>query len=219
MTAFETVTFEQSPEIGALAEALAKAQGTLESVAKDRAVNTGTYAFRYADLASVLAEVRPALAANGLAVIQSPSRANGAVEVVTLLAHASGQWVRGRISMPADAKPQSVGSAITYARRYALSAILGVASEDDEGQAAGKGGRAEPEVETNQPRMVQRFAEVGISAKQLERYLGHSLGHVSDQERDDLAPIWKSVSQGSVEAREIICGPSPAKAMQQELGL
>jgi hypothetical protein len=59
--------------------------------------------------------------------------------VVTTLAHETGQWVRGRLALPlAKTDPQGIGSAITYGRRYALAAMVGVAPEDDDGNAAGR---------------------------------------------------------------------------------
>ena len=111
-----------------LMAAFATFQGLLENVKKDS--NNPFFKSKYADLASIFDEIRPKLAATGLAVSQWP-QSDGSL--VTILMHESGEWLEGTYTMrPADSKPQSLGSAITYARRYALGAILGVASEEDD---------------------------------------------------------------------------------------
>lgn len=133
-----------SPAIGQLAAALAKAQGAMSHASKDK-INPH-FRSSYADLANVLDACRDALAANGLSVTQIPSLSGNAVTVTTLLLHASGEWVSSSLSMPlSKGDAQGVGSAITYARRYALAAIVGVAQDDDDGNGAtGRGhGRVE----------------------------------------------------------------------------
>jgi hypothetical protein len=126
---------EQSESIHELATALAKAQGALEGAAKSKA--NPFFKSKYADLASVWEACREALSANGLAVVQSASAQGAHVTVTTLLLHSSGQWVRDGLTMTAKADdPQGVGSAITYARRYALAAFVGVAPEDDDAESA-----------------------------------------------------------------------------------
>lgn len=125
----------QSEQINELAAALAKAQGAIKGAAKDTA--NPFFKSKYADLASVWDACRTQLTANGLSVIQTMDDSQGGVTVVTTLAHSSGQWIRGRLTMkPVKDDPQGIGSAITYARRYALAAMVGVAPEDDDGNAA-----------------------------------------------------------------------------------
>lgn len=148
----------RSATIGKLAEALCKAQASMNGAVKDSA--NPFYKSKYADLASVWDACRGPLSSNGLAVIQTtvPS-ANGKVGVETILAHQSGEWISGLLEMtPVKADPQGVGSAITYARRYGLQAIVGIAPEDDDGNAAsGKcrvgddGAQYWPEPSPNQP--------------------------------------------------------------------
>jgi hypothetical protein len=125
----------QSPSLAALAAALAKAQGQMSAAKKD-ALNPH-FKSKYADLASIWDACRDVLSANGLAVIQRVGAAADSVCVTTMLVHSSGEWVKDTCVMPvAQRTPQGVGSAITYARRYALSALVGVAAEDDDGNAA-----------------------------------------------------------------------------------
>jgi hypothetical protein len=125
--------------LGALAAALAKAQGAMANAAKDK--SNPHFKSRYADLASVWDACRDALSANGLAVVQLVSVADKAsVAVETRLLHASGQSLSSMLALPvAQPTAQGIGSAITYARRYALAAMVGVApDEDDDGNEASR---------------------------------------------------------------------------------
>lgn len=120
-----------------LATAFATAQAAWPDITKGRTANVGQYRYTYADLSDILEAVRPVLATNGLFITQNVvSRAN-AVDVWTTLGHKTGQSIDfGPMSFPAGNTPQTAGSAVTYARRYALLAALGLATEDDDGQAA-----------------------------------------------------------------------------------
>lgn len=121
-----------SEQIGELAVALSLAQASIESAHKDSA--NPFFNSRYADLASVWDACRGPLTANGLSVVQIPSADGQVVTVESRLLHKSGQWIEGTLTSAAkDDGPQSIGSAITYLRRYALQALVGVAPEDDDG--------------------------------------------------------------------------------------
>jgi hypothetical protein len=139
---------ETSPTISALADALAKAQGAVEGAVKGR-VNPA-FRSKYADLASVWDACREALTQNGLSVIQSPGEvADGRMRMTTMLLHSSGEWVRDSLTIPlGKVDAQGFGSATTYARRFALAAFVGVAPEDDDGNAAVKAKPA-PKAETD----------------------------------------------------------------------
>ena len=130
--------------IGKLAEALAAAQGAIKGAAKDK--TNPHFKSQYADLTAVWDACREALSNNGLAVTQTTRGGDLAtVTVITTLLHASGQWMRSDLTMkPMAATPQGIGSAITYARRYALAAMVGVAPEDDDGEGA-MGRQTKPE--------------------------------------------------------------------------
>jgi hypothetical protein len=126
----------QSEQIDQLATALSKAQGLMKSAAKSK--ENPFFKSRYADLPAVWEACRDALSKNGLAVIQTPQFEGESTWLETTLVHSSGQWMRSRYPVkPAKNDPQGVGSAITYCRRYALMAMVGVvADEDDDGEAA-----------------------------------------------------------------------------------
>jgi hypothetical protein len=127
----------QSETIGALAAALSKAQADITGALKDS--SNPFFKSKYADLASCWDACRKQLAANNLAVIQTVSvnwERDESV-LITTLAHSSGEWIRSELPIRAkDASPQAQGSAITYARRYALAAIVGLAQIDDDAEAA-----------------------------------------------------------------------------------
>lgn len=135
-----------SESIAKLTEALAKAQLSFKPVLKQSenpAYMRGGKASRYADLATVIEATQPSLAAEGLVITQWPNVnvQDKSTKLVSLLMHSSGEWLKGVTTLPAvnrDAfTAQSCGSAITYARRYSYSAIIGVApEEDDDGNAA-----------------------------------------------------------------------------------
>ena len=129
-------------ETGKLAEALAKAQGQFTNVGKDRDVKVkmkagGEYTFSYATLAAIWTVIRKPLSENGLAVVQVVNVAKEGISVKTILMHSSGESVESPCSMPVEEwSPKGIGSAISYARRYGLSAMVGVVSEDEDDDAS-----------------------------------------------------------------------------------
>jgi len=158
MEGMETRT-DRSEQIGNLAKALAAAQGEMAAAAKDR--NNPFFGSRYADLASVWDACRAPLSKHGLSVIQliqPPGRIEGGLYetraiIETVLAHETGEWISSRVSLPVlgpeiserkgggrgEVNAQSYGSAITYGRRYALAAIVGVYQDDDDANSATDG--------------------------------------------------------------------------------
>ena len=131
--------FEQSTEIGKLATALAKAQKEITGAEK----NATNPHFRsgYADLHSVIESCREILSKNGIAFLQgfwhNMVDGNCHVYVSTQLTHSSGEWIRSMVYLPTErSNPQGVGSAVTYGRRYGLSAMVGISQYDDDGNEA-----------------------------------------------------------------------------------
>jgi len=124
---------EKSESIKNLTAALAKAQSALSN-AKNTADNP-FYKSRYAPLGDVLDLIRPVLAKNDLSVVQYPSSQDGkAVSIHTMLIHASGEYIDfDPLTLTAEKiTPQGAGAAITYGRRYTVSGIFNIASEDDD---------------------------------------------------------------------------------------
>jgi len=148
-----------SPTFAALAKALVAAKKNMGDVRKN--ASNPAFKSKYADLASVVEAIEPALLEAGIAPIQGVAASyNGAAEVrvETMLLHESGEFVKSILAMrPTKADPQGIGSATTYARRYALQAICGVAPEDDDGNAA-SGQRGKPQAETTPDRPLAATA-------------------------------------------------------------
>ena len=132
-----------SPSIGNLAAALAKAQPELINPEKSlsatiRSEDTGgaEQSFRYAPLSSGLEIVRKTLGQHEIATMQTTSidQVAGIVSLTTVLAHASGEWIASDwpvCTISETATPHRMGAALTYARRYALFTLVGIAGEDD----------------------------------------------------------------------------------------
>jgi hypothetical protein len=137
---------QHSENMNELASALAKAQGEVTGALKDSA--NPFFKSKYADLASCWDACREPLSKNGLAIIQSPEITAEGLTLTTLLIHSTGQWIKNVFRIvPKDDTPQGVGSALTYARRYALTSLIGIAQVDDDGNAASgrtNGAYAEP---------------------------------------------------------------------------
>lgn len=127
---------EMSESIQDLAAALAKAQAKIEGAVK--ASDNAELNNRYADLTAVWAACRQALTKNGLSVVQFPGElVENCVSMTTMLMHSSGQWIQQSLSIPLSrVNAQGYGATITYARRYALAAVVGVCPEEDQSMAA-----------------------------------------------------------------------------------
>jgi hypothetical protein len=136
-----------SEKIDMLSAALAKAQGEMNPALKDS--TNPHFKSKYADLSSAWLAAQGPVTRNGLAVVQGfepgPEKS---LLIKTRLIHSSGQWVESTLPFyPLDQKPQTLGSCITYGRRYSLMAILGIVpDDDDDGNAAARVGV--PKLET-----------------------------------------------------------------------
>src|SRR5688572_12756036 len=123
--------------IGNLAAALAAAQGELPAPKKTKTAKLGQYSYQYADLADVIEVSKGILAKHSLAVSQPTAVSERGLNLVTRLMHKSGESIEATYPPPSGGKPQEMGSALTYARRYCYCAILGIAADsDDDGAAA-----------------------------------------------------------------------------------
>lgn len=192
---------EMSEQMGELAAALAAARSGFLPILKDRKGQIGRQAYWYATLDSVIDATVPALAEQGVTVIQSPGVAGSSVTITTLVIHTSGQWLRSVCASSADtprmsqagnpvtSNAQEVGKTITYLRRYALTAILCVTADEDldgsRRHAAQQSGRAkespgernarqsqhDPTWESDRPGFCARLGELGITYDQLAAWL------------------------------------------------
>lgn len=124
-----------SQYIGKLAEALSAAQGKILNAPKTS--ENPHFRSKFSDLTEVWSACRVALSEAKIAVIQAPQFEGSEAWLETTLAHSSGEFITGRFPLrPTKNDMQGFGSALTYARRYSLAAMVGVTSEDDDGNAA-----------------------------------------------------------------------------------
>lgn len=186
-----------------LAKALVAAQKATESIKK--AATNPAFRTKYADLANVVEGVIPALNAAGVMVLQCPAFDGDMASVTTTFLHESGSSVTSTLNMrPSKLDPQGVGSAITYARRYALLAMAGGAPEDDDGNAASgprNENRPEPKrVEPAAPTLSDRADRLeatmrGVkSISELDKAFKLASGlcaELSDKDPDRLADLEK----------------------------
>lgn len=164
--------FASSPTVGAIAGALAQAQAVIRNAEKSKTAivkmrGGGEFRYSYADLGDVLDAVREPLGANGIAVVQIPLMKDRTVTVVTLLLHASGEWIGSRLSAPADddgrmTPVQAIGTIISYLRRYALTAMTGAASEDNDGASNGGSNNAPRALDTVAGRAIRAKADAAM---------------------------------------------------------
>lgn len=162
------------------AAALVKARAAIGStVTKDARANYG----KYATLAAVMEAITPALAANGLALVQEAELDDAAVTMAATLIHESGETIEfAPLTMPLGSQrtPQAVGSAMTYGRRYQLTALFGLAPDDDDGEAASKPSQTAPG-RTERPSTPNHAA---TAAKAPQRGAVQATAHI-----DDVPPV------------------------------
>lgn len=155
----------QSEQINELMGALSKAQGKIESAKKDK--KNPFFKSSYADLASVWDACRSSLSESGIAVVQAMEPVDGTLMLVTTLGHSSGQWMKSYMPIVTQKQdPQSLGSAITYMRRYSLAAIVGVAPDEDDDAEGAMGNRHNGYSSIKTPKKTHVMAEEKITEKQ-----------------------------------------------------
>ncbi|WP_342733586.1 ERF family protein [Bradyrhizobium sp. B117] len=201
-----------SEHIGAIAGALARAQAelmnpekTLTAVIRSPFPREDDRTFRYASLASGLDIVRKTLSQQEIATIQTTriDQGTGQIYLTTLLAHASGEWISSDLPVCASKEveaPHRMGAALTYARRYALFALVGIAGEDDldapdviTGPAAAAEPKTVPEPQGKLSKRVLNRAAV-LTPERSTELLQRLLGELTCQEGSDELLIWAKAS-------------------------
>jgi hypothetical protein len=180
-----TMHYERSASVKELALALSKAQGEIANSPKSAA--NPFFHSKYSDLASVRNAIQLPLSSARIAYFQFPYAAEGGIGVETLLVHGpSGEWVSCCLEIPViKADAQAVGKAITYARRYSLGAIVGIApqDDDDDGNSASAG--------------VQKLREQAMTALKEAAAKGTP---ALEKAWKALAPDARKICQGELEA-------------------
>ena len=163
----------KSDSIASLAAALAQAQGEMPA-APMNAVNP-FLKNKYADLGAIIKTATPIMAKHGLSVTQHPYSDGQNIGVTTILAHSSGEWMESELSMllgeeRGKSSAQVAGSIITYLRRYALAAVLGMyADEDTDGHTGPGNGKTQPEGNQQQPSKTAEKPANGNSSMTIEQ--------------------------------------------------
>lgn len=221
-----------SEEIDKIAAALVKFQGEVESPKKsveNDAFKKGGKALKYADLDAIIKTVTPALAKNGLSQHQFTDTdiENKAVKITTMILHESGQYFFGdTLVLPAESfgkfNAQTVGSAITYGRRYSLSAILGIASENDD-DANGISGQDKADKQNNQqPKPYNNPPEAKVkiaSYEEKDRLMNKLREYVAIRGMDDEAGLNQMVGwvckQTKAKSFDLLTSPQAFSATEK----
>lgn len=194
---------KMSPKIDLVASALSTAQGAMG--AAEKSSTNPHFRSKYADINSVIDASKEALAANGLSVIQLPSANPPFVRITTIIMHKSGQWISGELTLKADADTaQKVGSAVTYGRRYALTSILLMGAEDDDGNLANQ--RAPQNTQTPQSKGAP-LKDVGDYKATFGKYKDVALKAIHD---DDICNYMDYLVEGAKKAERQLSGDSQA---------
>ena len=192
----------KSGTISELAKALSSFQGKMTAVKKD--ATNPFYKSKYATLDTIWETIRKPLSENGLSVAQTMNLTSDSKSVLeTTLYHTSGEWIGGtQLVNPVKDDPQSLGSAISYARRYSISALLGiVADEDDDANVATKPDK--PKAEAKSPEKpvstvgeTPQKSEPSISAAQTKKIYASvkEKGITPDQAKAYLKQVFKKMS-------------------------
>lgn len=195
----------KSEKIGELAKALASLQSEVQGAIKD--AKNPFFNSKYADLESCWAALREPLSKNGLAITQTMGFIpECGPTLVTTLIHSSGEWISGEQPIsPSKQDPQGLGSAITYARRYGLSAITGLIQVDDDGEAAhgrgdDRGSKTDGQARGNPPSNGALAGDGRISDPQAKRLF--AIYKKSGMPESELKSIIKTI--GGVESSKDI---------------
>lgn len=206
-----------SEQINELVMALIGARAKFGVVRKDAKGQIGQNRnYKYADLNSIIDATTDALLTNGL-IVSQPIEAETS-SLVTKLMHVSGQWIESRHPLPKYERPQDFGSALTYARRYSLQALLCLSADDDDGAAAQKASEAkrEPQPEPTTPRFITdaQRKHLADEAKRTGWDMAHVKGWLASMGYADSKQIPAANYEDILSA--IQAGPAHAVANQME---
>lgn len=183
-----------SDQIDAVVAALVKAHADFKPVVREVTGQVGQNRnYKYADLAGVLDSTQPALLKHGIVIIQGPDAETESM--VTRLCHTSGQWIETAYPLAKYDRPQDFGSQLTYARRYSIMGLLGVAQEDDDGAAAQ---HAQRPAAASQPPAKAQPPAAAPAAKSGDTRL------ISEAQRKRMYAIGKGAGWSDDEMRELL---------------
>lgn len=214
-----------SPTIGAIAAALAAAQGDIKNPAKDKTAKIASakgqysYTYTYADFATSLDAIRPILAKHKLAIVQAPFMRDNFVMLESRIIHESGEWLGNEYPVGMVADHRTMGSALSYARRYALFPLLGIQGEDDDdGQADQERPRYEPRRSDAAPPRGNPAPPVeSLADSYVQKFNAAETAEAFEDEVTKARAAWSRLDApgrtkvlNSIEARRAFWGQAPA---------
>jgi len=189
---------KQSESITDLATALCLAQAEMGGAIKDS--TNPFFNSSYADLTSVIKAIKEPFAKYGLSFVQLPvtSAGGNGVGVSTMLMHKSGQWLQSEYLLPMDkVTPQGAGSAITYARRYALQSLVGIPSVDDDSELAMYRNEPAPVEPPPAKRVSKKLAQDVVAlvvASEISGETSELVEALAELEEHEKQVIWKQLT-------------------------
>lgn len=187
-----------------LCKAMAVVFQKIKSVVKDKPVQTGSYKYFYADIANVVEAIKTATEGTGIFFMQKIHQVPGVAAVETIIFHESGESMSCGITMvpPKDSTPQGYGGALTYSRRYSLSAAFAIAPEDDDGHGVceekPKDKKAPPAVKAAPPAAIKRSLCNQAQLLELAKKAIQGL-ELDDSELDDMVAFLASTQEKLIE--------------------
>lgn len=211
-----------SDEIDKISEAFAIAQGEFKPIEKNK--ENPHFKSKFADLSSILLATREALSKNGLSITQSPTFQDNRINVISRLLHKSGQWVETNLSIkPIQDTAQAIGSAVTYGRRYGISALLGVcADDDDDGNEASKktdhrnftekSRSISPQIQNpliiskndRIKKMIHAFNLIQINQEELCKFIKKPIDKWDDQDISEMVNIYADFKSGKMDKDDFL---------------
>ncbi len=186
---------ETSTEIAELSAALSSAQGEMGSAKKG--ADNPFFKSKYADLSEVIKALKEPFAENGLSYTQFPVMDDDSAGVITVLMHSSGQYMRSVYTLPLVKRDaQSVGSCITYARRYALQAIAGIPADDDDGDKASE---ALDPIALHDAAVTRNVMSISAIKTAIEEQNWETVAECyAEMTNEDKTALWVAPSKGGV---------------------
>lgn len=192
-------------DIKDLVAALAKAQGEIKNPQKNKKVTVqtrtgGSYEFSYADLTAIIDAVKKPLSDNGLAYVQTLSQnSDGKYQLTTTLMHSSGQWIESNTPLfVGEAQNQAFGSALTFMKRYALAAMLGISADSDDDANTADGNAAQVQDRAPKKPAANPLASRAPQAAQTEPVAPHAIAVLPTV--DGKASEWTAWARSFIEA-------------------
>ena len=199
-----------SEEIGHLSAALVKAQSEVDNAVKN--ATNPHFRSSYANLEAVLFTVKPILAKHDLSVVQFPGYEDGVCTLSTIVLHKTGEWLQSKAGAPLD-KPTawSVGSCVTYLRRYSLASICQIAQEDDDGSAASEPSNPKPAKQTKPAKKATKKVAKKLTKKEQAAKDWNTAEHLAER-LDVLSSILEACEEhGGVDAKTVTLGQTIVK--------